>query len=1068
MIRLWESKEDWKTEKAGREVRGVIPQTKKRTVSELFSIVLFIVLLFSSISSQIVLGENLLSPTFTYTTATPIQDIDMPSTGDFIVIGTSTSEKSEIYGLSLNGTLRWRYQISSWVSGISVSPDGRYIAVGSKGGLYILNRDGQLTNKLIPPEIAGSPENAFHAVTISPRSKYIATECNGVIILYNITGELLWDYPDIRGYVTEKGIAFSKSEKYIAVGFYELGVYLFDITGHLIWKVPIPQNVRVVKFINDDLVVVGTSTSNYSSGHIYVFNTTGNLVWDYKTQGGVSSISISNDGNYIAVGTEKSGLGIVYLFTKKGQLQWSYDTGNPVNDVAVSENGSLIVSGGGSGVYLFDIEGNVVDSYHLTFSVHSLAISPEMKHIAFGTSNKVYYVSLSKEVSYEKTKNTTANLSLDSGYLTVYSDPPKARVYIDGNYVGDTPLENYMLPTGQHSLKASKTGYHSYNTTVTINPNKTTVVNVQLNAQLATLIINSNPLGAGVYINGTYHGITPLTLNLTPGTYELKVVEEGYQNFTKIVTINPGEKTNITASLILIKPQTTIPSQTTSSTSSTTTITSESSGGRDSPALTQTAQTATGGGIPKTYLLTGLIVLGIIGAALKMRDKSKERQSAVEKPKPPLKKERAKLAKAPLQSSSKKPAPVPVPEKREKTESTTSSLIPGFPVELLSRYEPLKFLGEGGFAKVFKVKRKKDGKVVALKIPRIDERTSKTFIREVSTWLHLNHPNIVKLYDVDILPVPYLEMEYIEGAKVGDKVVRDLDKYPKPVDEKRALKLIKGIVEGLKYAHSKGIYHRDLKPLNILLKSDLTPKITDWGLAKIGTATSGRMSSAGYSPLYAAPEQLMPSKYGNTDARTDIWQLGVTFYELLTGRLPFEGYTYEEVFGKIVDENYKFIPPSKIDPELSKYDAIFEKLLAKKKEARYQSVDEFFKDLEKLSKAEKRKAELEKEVEELKKSLAKSMEALKQSKTADEVLKNRRMVVEALGKLALAYAELNRKAELLNALNDLKFYTVQNVTDLTNAISTVEALIKEDLPISEDFVERLKVLVHSIKRENGG
>ncbi|ASJ03788.1 serine/threonine protein kinase [Thermococcus profundus] len=378
----------------------------------------------------------------------------------------------------------------------------------------------------------------------------------------------------------------------------------------------------------------------------------------------------------------------------------------------------------------------------------------------------------------------------------------------------------------------------------------------------------------------------------------------------------------------------------------------------------------------------------------------------------------------------------------------------------------MEFLGEGGFAKVFKVKRKSDGKIVAVKIPRIDKKTSKTFIREVSIWLQLNHPNIVKLYDVDILPIPHLEMEYVEGVKIDEETVRDLEGYPKPVNEKTALNLIKCIAEGLKHAHSKGIYHRDLKPLNVLLKSDLTPKITDWGLAKIGTMSSSR-SVMGYTPLYAAPEHLLPGKYGHTDARTDIWQLGVIFYELLTGRLPFEGYTYEEVFGKIVDETYKFTPPSELNPELAKYDGIFEKLLAKRKENRYGSVEEFLRDLEKLKESEKRKAELEKEVEELKKSLSRSVEALKQSKSAEEAIKNRRMVVETLGKLALAYTELNRKTELLNTLNDLKFYTVQNLSDLLNAINTVEVLLKENLPVKEEFIERLKVLIHNIERENG-
>lgn len=177
---------------------------------------------------------------------------------------------------------------------------------------------------------------------------------------------------------------------------------------------------------------------------------------------------------------------------------------------------------------------------------------------------------------------------------------------------------------------------------------------------------------------------------------------------------------------------------------------------------------------------------------------------------------------------------------------------PGFPPSALlpPRYEPpLEFIGEGGFARVYKVKRKSDGKIVAVKIPRIDEKTSKTFLREVSTWLQLNHPNIVKLHDADIFPpVPHLEMEYVEGFELNGKTIRDLDKYPKPVDEETALKIIRGIAEGLKHAHSKGIYHRDLKPQNVLLKSDLTPKITDWGgLAKIGTMSSSR-SVLGYTP----------------------------------------------------------------------------------------------------------------------------------------------------------------------------------------------------------------------------
>jgi serine/threonine protein kinase len=309
-------------------------------------------------------------------------------------------------------------------------------------------------------------------------------------------------------------------------------------------------------------------------------------------------------------------------------------------------------------------------------------------------------------------------------------------------------------------------------------------------------------------------------------------------------------------------------------------------------------------------------------------------------------------------------------------------------------------------------------------------------------------------------------MEFVEGAEVDGKLARTLEELPKPVDEKTAVELIHGIAEGLKHAHSKGIIHRDLKPGNVLLKADLTPKITDWGLAKIGTMSSGR-SVMGYTPLYAAPEHLMPSRFGSTDHRTDIWQLGAIFYELLTGRVPFEGYTYEEVFGKITDENYHPKPPSEFNPALAKYDKIFERFFARRKENRYQSVEEFLKDLEKLNESEKRKRELESQVDELKKTLARSVEALKRSKTSEEIERNSRLVVQTLSRLALAYAELNRKAELFNTLNDLKFYTTQHRGELGSALETLELMIKENLPVTDEFIERLKVLLHEIERENG-
>lgn len=394
-------------------------------------------------------------------------------------------------------------------------------------------------------------------------------------------------------------------------------------------------------------------------------------------------------------------------------------------------------------------------------------------------------------------------------------------------------------------------------------------------------------------------------------------------------------------------------------------------------------------------------------------------------------------------------------KKREtqiKTISDVSTVPMSFPEELLESYEPVEFLGEGGFAKVFRARRKDDGTIVAIKIPHIDRKTSALFIKEVAAWYNLNHENIVRLYKADILPRPYLEMELVEGAEVNGKLIRNLDEYPKPVDEKTALSIVRGIAKGLAHAHSKGIYHLDLKPLNILLKANLTPKITDWGLAKI-SARSSLSRHYGYSPLYAAPEQLDEETFGTPDHRTDIYQLGLIFYELLTGKSPYEATSPASLFGKILQA--KPMPPSRVNPALAKYDGIFERLLAKQKEERYQSVDEFIEALDSLE-------ELNNELDELKRT----KETLKRSRSGKEIQRLRREIIEKTAEIAVLRARLNDKAGLLNALEDLKFYTWKNLDDLLNAIAQVEMLLEEGIPVGNDLIERLTVLLHRIQREN--
>ncbi|MDD4496987.1 MAG: serine/threonine-protein kinase, partial [Methanosarcinaceae archaeon] len=383
--------------------------------------------------------------------------------------------------------------------------------------------------------------------------------------------------------------------------------------------------------------------------------------------------------------------------------------------------------------------------------------------------------------------------------------------------------------------------------------------------------------------------------------------------------------------------------------------------------------------------------------------------------------------------------------------------------KLLSDYEVLELLGEGGFAKVFRVKRKQDGKIIALKLPRIDKNTSSYFMKEVATWYTLNHPNVVKLYRADYSPVPHMEMECINGVQNEGKLIRDLEKYPKPLPEDEAVRIIKGIGEGLRYVHEKGIYHRDLKPLNILLqgdKSQIIPKITDFGLARVEVKNSITQRNA-YSPLYAAPEQLDRDKYGDPDQRTDIYHLGVIFYNLLSGDLPYNGASPAAVLAKIISEDIYPDPISKLHPDLSHYDGIFEKLLAKEKENRYSQVNEFLGVMDSL-------LEVKKERQDLRKSLEITRNTIKISAEIGEIKRLKIEVVEKTVKVLILCIKTNDKAGLISSLGDLADYTEKYKEDIICVVSQLEYMLKEGVSVGADFEEGLRVLLHKIESESKG
>jgi parallel beta-helix repeat protein len=253
-----------------------------------------------------------------------------------------------------------------------------------------------------------------------------------------------------------------------------------------------------------------------------------------------------------------------------------------------------------------------------------------------------------------------------------------------------------------------------------------------------------------------------------------------------------------------------------------------------------------------------------------------------------------------------------------------------FPRELENKYTEITFVGRGGIAWVFSAIRKTDGIKVAVKIPiSFDEVTGKCFLNEIAAWETLRHENIVEVTAVNILPVPYVEMEFVPGS---------LEALEKPLPVWKAVHLITGVVDGLRYAHEHGFIHRDIKPHNILLNEEMVPKITDWGMSKVLAADVKKSSVAGFSLSYAAPEQVSPSEFGRTDERTDIYQLGVVFYELVTGSIPFGGESIVEVGNAILRESAT--PPSEYNPDAQAVEKIILKCLEKNPADRYQSAAE--------------------------------------------------------------------------------------------------------------------------------
>lgn len=283
----------------------------------------------------------------------------------------------------------------------------------------------------------------------------------------------------------------------------------------------------------------------------------------------------------------------------------------------------------------------------------------------------------------------------------------------------------------------------------------------------------------------------------------------------------------------------------------------------------------------------------------------------------------------------------------EEEDSAYANLI-GKTIE--GKYLVQSVLGEGGMAVVYRAYHKAMDRTVVIKVMQgwlLSNRNSvERFERECKLTAKLAHPNIITVYDVGAInnKEPYLVMEYIKGEALADKIGRQ---GALPVAT--AANIMIQICRGLQEAHSIGIIHRDLKPDNVLLqdKADRPDwvKIVDFGISNL-VHGSKRLTKTGRmvgTPEYIAPEQL---KDKPIDIRTDIYSLGIMMFEMLTGRVPFEGESAEAILMKHLLEEPPAMAACREDKQQTPFDEIVVKCLNKNPDDRYQTATELRLDVE--------------------------------------------------------------------------------------------------------------------------
>ena len=279
---------------------------------------------------------------------------------------------------------------------------------------------------------------------------------------------------------------------------------------------------------------------------------------------------------------------------------------------------------------------------------------------------------------------------------------------------------------------------------------------------------------------------------------------------------------------------------------------------------------------------------------------------------------------------------------------------------LADRYEIERELGAGGMATVYLAHDLKHDRKVAIKVMRPELSAilgGERFFREITIAAKLNHPHILPMLDSGTAEEQpsarppdrpsadapsaflYYVMPYEEGHSLREKLAREGEL---PIGD--AVRILRDVVDALSHAHKQGVVHRDIKPENIMVLNDGTVKVTDFGIARVATSTRTRTGVVKGTPYYMSPEQ---TKGQPLTGPSDIFSLGVVFYQLLTGRLPFTGDNKAAIMYQttMVDPE----PPTTYNPKIdADIVAIVDQALQKSLEQRYATAKQMGDDLRRV------------------------------------------------------------------------------------------------------------------------